>query len=67
MWLRDTDRDGAAYGLMPGLLDGAAEFPLISEIYTDRAPAYAPLAGGHRRATRAEYEAKNRHIEGDQP
>ena len=67
LWLRDTDSSDAVYELMPGLFDGAAEFPLISEIYTDRAPAYAPLAGDHRRKTRAEYEAKNRHIEGDQP
>ncbi|MEL6204172.1 MAG: GFA family protein [Pseudomonadota bacterium] len=67
LWLRDTDTDDAPYELMPGLFDGAAEFPLISEIYTDRAPAYAPLAGDHRRKTRAEYETKNRHIEGDLP
>lgn len=67
LWLRDTDKKDAPYELMPRLFDGAAEFPLISEIYTDRAPAYAPLAGDHRRKTRAEYEAKNRHIEGDLP
>ncbi|MEM1428142.1 MAG: GFA family protein [Pseudomonadota bacterium] len=67
LWLRDTDSETAPYELMPGLFDGAAEFPLISEIYTDRAPAYAPLAGEHRRKTRAEYEANNRHIEGNLP
>jgi hypothetical protein len=38
-----------------------------SEIYTDRALASVQLAGDHRRATRAEYEAKNAHIEGDLP
>lgn len=67
LWLRDTDDPHARYELMPGLFDGAAAFPLISEIYTDRAPAYAPLTGDHRRKTRAEYETKNRHIEGDLP
>ncbi|WP_224816689.1 GFA family protein [Hasllibacter sp. MH4015] len=64
LWLRDTDRDEADYEMMPALFPAAAEFPLISEIYTDRAPAYAPLSGDHRRATRAEYEAKNRHVSG---
>ncbi len=67
LWLRDTDDDTAPYELMPGIFAEAKEFPLISEIYTDRAPAYAPLSGDHRRATRAEYEAKNRHVEGDKP
>ncbi len=67
LWLRDTDSDASPYELMPGLFDGAADFPLISEIYTDRAPAYAPLGGDHRRKTRAEFEATNRHIEGDLP
>jgi hypothetical protein len=67
LWLRDTDNAEAPYELMPGLFDGAAAFPLISEIYADRAPAYAPLGGDHRRATRAEYEAHNRHIEGELP
>ena len=67
LWLRDTDDNEAPFELMPGLFDGAAGFPLISEIYADRAPAYAPLAGEHRRETRAAYEAQNRHIEGDLP
>lgn len=67
LWLRDTDRAEAAYEVMPGLFDAAAAFPLMSEIYTDRAPAYAPLAGDHRRQARAEYEATHRHIEGDLP
>jgi hypothetical protein len=67
LWLRDTDSPEAVYELMPGLFDGAAGFPLTSEIYTDRAPAYVPLAGPHRRATRAEYEAHHRHIQGDTP
>jgi hypothetical protein len=64
LWLRNNE-DDAAYEFMPALFPKAAEFPLISEIYTDCAPAYAPLAGDHRRATRTEYEDKNPHIEGD--
>ncbi len=66
LWLRDTNGTYAsAYELMPGLFAEAAAFPLISEIYHDRAPAYVTLAGDHRRATRAEYEQNNLHIEGD--
>ena len=65
LWLRDTDKDDAAYEFMPALFPAAAKFPLISEIYTDYAPAYAPLAGDHRRASRLEYEANNPHIDGD--
>lgn len=61
LWLRDNEED-APYELMPGLFPEAAAFPLISEIYVDCAPAYAPLSGEHRRGTKAEYEAKNRHV-----
>jgi hypothetical protein len=67
LWMRDTTEDGAAYELMPGLFPAARDFPLISEIYIDRAPVYIPLSGDHRRATRAEYEATHPHIEGDLP
>jgi hypothetical protein len=66
LWMRNTGED-AAYELLPGLFPAARDFPLISEIYIDRAPAYAALSGDHRRATRAEYEAKNPHLEGDMP
>lgn len=66
LWLRDTKGTSAStYELMPGLFEAAGAFPLISEIYHDRAPAYVTLTGDHRRATRAEYEQKNLHIEGD--
>ncbi|WP_284163814.1 GFA family protein [Frigidibacter sp. SD6-1] len=65
LWMRNTDRDDAPYGLMPGLFDAARDIPLKSEIYTDRALPGLALAGDHRRATRAEYEAKNLHLEGD--
>jgi hypothetical protein len=67
LWMRNTDRDDAPFDLMPGLFDAARDIPLKSEIYTDRALPGLALAGEHRRATRAEYEAKNLHIEGDAP
>ena len=64
LWMRNGEGD---YDLQPGLFPGAADFPLVSEIYTDRAPAYVSLQGEHRRATRAEYEAREPHVEGDAP
>jgi hypothetical protein len=67
LWMRDTDGDDAPYDLMPGLFDRGADLPLRSEIYTDRALPGLALAGDHRRATRAEYEASNDHLEGDLP
>lgn len=67
VWLRNTDTEDAEYELMPGMFAAAAAFPLISEIYIDRAPAYAPLAGAHARGTRADYEAANLFVEGDEP
>lgn len=67
LWIRDTGRDDAPYELMPGLFDAARDWPLRSEIYIDRAFACARLAGDHRRTTRAEYEAENLFVEGDNP
>ena len=67
LWMRDTDDLAAVYELLPGLSKGAAAFPLISEIYTDRRPAYLPLSGEHRTKTRSEYERDNSAIEGDDP
>jgi hypothetical protein len=72
LWMRDLGEDGTAavdapYDLMPGLFDAARAWPMRSEIYTDRAIAGVVLAGDHRRATRAEYEARNDHIGGDLP
>ncbi len=67
LWMRDLEVEDGDFGLMPGLFDAARDWPLRSEIYTDRAMASARLAGDHPRATRAEYEAKNLHIEGDRP
>ena len=65
LWMRDTATGDAEYDLMPGLFDEAAGWPLRSEIYTDRAFAALRLEGDHRRATRAEYEARNAHLAGD--
>ncbi len=67
LWMRDTGTADASYDLMPGLFDEAAGWPMRSEIYTDRAFASVSLRGDHRRATRAEYEAGNDHLEGDMP
>ena len=66
LWFRDT-RPGAPYEFLPGAFPAAAEFPLTSEIYIDRAPAYARLSGPHSTATRADYEARAPFVEGDDP
>ena len=60
LWFRDHD---GAHELQVGLFDDAKDYPLISEIYTDCAFKAVTLAGDHRRATAAEYEAKNRTVE----
>ena len=65
--MRNTDGADAEFDLMPGLFDEARDWPLRSEIYTDRALACLSLGGDHRRATRAEYESRNAHIAGDLP
>ncbi|MGB7270215.1 MAG: GFA family protein [Albidovulum sp.] len=65
LWIRDTDAPEGRYDLLPGLFDAAKDWPLRGEIYTDRAFSAIRLEGGHTRATRAEYEAKNAHIKGD--
>lgn len=65
LWLRDTDTPGRDYELLPGLFAEAAGFPLISEVYADRAPVWARLAGDHRRRSAADYEAGNAFVAGD--
>lgn len=60
LWLRN--KDGGDYEFLVGVFDGARDYPLISEIYIDRAFASCRFAGDHKRATQAEYEAKNTHI-----
>ena len=69
LWFNDVVEGGEPkdYELMPGLFDEAKDWPMRSEIYVDRAPAYLRLAGDHARKTRAEYESDNPHIEGDAP
>jgi hypothetical protein len=52
---------------MPGLFDEARDWPLRSEVYSDRAMASIRLQGDHRRATRAEYEQKKPFVSGDAP
>ena len=65
LWMRDTDRDDATYDLVPGLFDAMRDQTLQSEIYVDRAFACVRLQGNHKRATRAEWEAKHSFVEGD--
>jgi len=62
LWLRDHDGD---YEFLPGLFDDARSFPLVREVYADRAFAGCRLAGEHQRVTRAEYEADHPFVEGD--
>ncbi|MDU8910149.1 GFA family protein [Aestuariicoccus sp. MJ-SS9] len=64
LYMRDEGR--AERDLMPGLFDAARDWPLKSEIYTDRALCWAGLPGDHKRATQAEYEAKYPSPVGDQ-
>ncbi|UWQ81385.1 GFA family protein (plasmid) [Leisingera sp. S132] len=65
LWMRDVDREGGPYDLMPGLFEDALSWPLRSEIYADRAMAAVRLEGDHKRATRDEWEAQNPFIGGD--
>lgn len=65
LWMRDKRPADAAYDLMPGLFDAAADWPLRSEIYFDQAMASVRISGDHRRATRAEWEAEHPFVQGD--
>ena len=69
LWFNDgaEGEEPTEYELMPGLFDAARDWPLRSEVYTDRALASIRLGGDHRRKTRAKYEADNPAIEGDDP
>ena len=67
LWMRDTIEPDSDYEFVIGAFPAAHDFPLISEIYTDTAPQFSTLSGNHKRATRAEYEARNRFVEGDLP
>lgn len=59
LWLQNPGED---YEFMVGAFDAARDYPLISEIYIDRAFASCRFAGDHARKTQAEYEAKNPHL-----
>jgi hypothetical protein len=65
LWMRDSSAADGHYELMPGLFDAAQDWRLFSEVYADCAMASVHLTGAERRATRAEYEMKNPHVEGD--
>jgi hypothetical protein len=65
LWMRNGDYPEGHYELMPGLFDAAHDWPLRSEVYADCAMASVRLTGDHRRATRADYELKNPHVQGD--
>lgn len=65
LWMRNTDGADEAYELMPGLFDEVLSASLRSEIYTDTAMASIALGGDHPRATAAQYQAKNRTVDGD--
>ena len=62
LWIKDGD---GPYEMMPGLFDAARDLPLSHEIYVDRAFASVTLAGGHRRVSRADYEARERAVPGE--
>lgn len=62
LWMRN---DGGDYDLMPGLFAEAADWPLRSEIYSDRAMACIRLAGEHDSTTQADWEAENPFVEED--
>ncbi len=64
LWFREDGRD---HELMPGLFAGADKMPLAREVYADCAPSYLPLAGGHARVDRADYERDHPFVEGDAP
>ena len=61
------DESDTRYDLMPGLFDATRDWPLRSEIYTDRALCWAHFTGPHKRATQEEYEAKYPSPLGDKP
>lgn len=70
LYFRDLPDENAPdkirnYELMPGLFSATRDWPLRSEVYADRASAFAHLTGDHPRKSRAEYEAKNLSVPGD--
>lgn len=65
IWLKSADPDASEIELFPGSFKEAADFALISEIYTDLAPNYVCLKGEHARKTRADVQANHPFVEGD--
>jgi hypothetical protein len=65
LWMRNAGPADQPYDLMPGLFDAAQDWPLRSEVYSDRAMASVQLQGDHRRATQVQYESKNPFVQGD--
>ncbi|MFN3661954.1 GFA family protein [Yoonia sp.] len=63
LWMRNTGDPAEDYDLMPGLFDAAHDWPLRSEIYTDKAMTSVRLKGDHARKTAAEYEASHPHTD----
>lgn len=65
LWMHDIGTK--RWDMVPGLFDATRDWPLASEIYTDRALAALHLQGAHKRETRADYETHHAFVEGDQP
>ena len=59
LWFMD---DGGPYELNPGLFAETRDWPLARVVYADRAAAHAEIAGGHRRVSKADYEAGAKHV-----
>ena len=64
LWFADTDGGAPeVLELAPGLFDNAGGAVLKRVVYADRHPDGYALAGDYISVTKAEYEAKNQHVE----
>ena len=59
LWFRD---DGEDYEVNPGLFEETRDWPLDRVVYADREPRHGRLAGDHKRVSKAEYEARWKHV-----
>ena len=67
VWFADHEGDNAhLLELAPGLFDGFGGAKLTRVVYADRAPSNVALAGDLQRVSKADYEARNLHVE-DKP
>ena len=67
LWFADTEGNNAhLLELAPGLFDGFGGAKLVRVVYADQAPEGVALAGDLDRVSKADYEARNRHVE-DKP